>query len=88
MSLRLAMHRVVRPIRLLLPLLAVLVGAHAAFAGDLATDLAEIARKSGIAPQRLAFAVHDVRGDRVLAVQNGDAPMVPASNMKVLTTGA
>ncbi|MEY3143065.1 MAG: putative D-alanyl-D-alanine carboxypeptidase [Planctomycetota bacterium] len=88
MPLRLAMHRVVRPIRLLLPLLAVFAMAHAALAGDLAADLAEIARKSGIAPQRLAFVVHDVRGDRVLAVQNGDAPMAPASNMKVLTTGA
>lgn len=88
MPLSLAMHRVIRPIRRLLPLLAFLATAHTAFAGDLAADLAELARKSGIAQQRLAFAVHDVRGDRLIAAQNGDMPMAPASNMKVLTTGA
>jgi hypothetical protein len=88
MPLSLAMRSFAHSVRCLLPLLVLLAVARPSLAGDLAADLAEIARKSGIAPQRLAFAVQDVRGDRVLAVQNGDAPMVPASNMKVLTTGA
>jgi D-alanyl-D-alanine carboxypeptidase/D-alanyl-D-alanine-endopeptidase (penicillin-binding protein 4) len=72
------------------------VGAHPATAerraanlkSDLATDLAEIARKSGIASQRLAFVVHDVGSNSTIASQNADAPMAPASNMKVITTGA
>ena len=88
MPLSLAMRSFAHSVRCLLPLFALLAVARPSLAGDLAADLAEIARKSGIAQQRLAYAVHDVRGDRVLAMQNGDIPMAPASNMKVLTTGA
>jgi D-alanyl-D-alanine carboxypeptidase/D-alanyl-D-alanine-endopeptidase (penicillin-binding protein 4) len=101
MSLRLAMHRVHRIVRLTLsravaralplvalPILAMLAVAQTALAGDLASDLAEIARKSGLAPQRLAYAIHDVGSGQLLAAQNADVPMTPASNMKVLTSGA
>lgn len=81
-----------RSIRLLLrPLfgfVALLAFTGPVRAGDLAADLAEIVRKSGLAQQRIAYAVHDVRNDSVVAAQNGDLPMAPASNMKVLTTGA
>jgi len=88
MPLRLAMQSLIAQLRLLLPLFALLAAAQPSLAGDLAADLAEIVRKSGLAQQRIAFAVHDVRSDRLLAAQNADAPMTPASNMKVITTGA
>jgi D-alanyl-D-alanine carboxypeptidase/D-alanyl-D-alanine-endopeptidase (penicillin-binding protein 4) len=77
-----------RPLLAVVALFALFAVVRPAPAGDLAADLAEIVRKSGLAQQRIAFAVHDVRSDRLIAAQNADAPMTPASNMKVITTGA
>ena len=83
--------RLLRPFLACLGLVLAIGGAGGigpAARADLAADLAEIARKSGIATQRIAYSVHDVRLNQDLAGLNALAPMAPASNMKVITTGA
>lgn len=83
-----SLHRVARPLLLSLAVFCFLAATTSSARADLAADLAEIARKSGLATQRIAYSVHDVRLNQDLAGLNGLVPMAPASNMKVITAGA
>jgi len=61
---------------------------QAAPAGGIAAKVAEAVRASGLRADSVAVSVAEVATGKVVHDQRGDAAMVPASNMKVLTTGA
>ncbi len=61
---------------------------NAASAADVSSALAQIAESSGLARNSIAYCVIDAATGATVAARNADAPMAPASNMKVLTTGA
>ena len=61
---------------------------QAAPAGGIAAKVAEAVRGSGLRADSVAVSVAEVATGKVVHDQRGDAAMVPASNMKVLTTGA
>lgn len=56
--------------------------------GDLATDIGTLVSKSGLKDGQISLSVVDAATGRVVAERQSSAPMAPASNMKVLTTGA
>ena len=61
---------------------------NAANALDVSTEITKIAESSGLARHSIAYCVIDAATGETVAARNADAPMAPASNMKVLTTGA
>ncbi len=75
-------------------LTAVLLAAATPFAAcagapdALRRDLAAAIAGSGLGGAKVSVSVRDMRTGQVLAEVDGSRPMVPASNMKVLTTGA
>jgi D-alanyl-D-alanine carboxypeptidase/D-alanyl-D-alanine-endopeptidase (penicillin-binding protein 4) len=55
---------------------------------DLRAQVDEAVRSSGLAGASVAVSVVDIATGNVLLAQRGDEQLIPASNMKVLTTGA
>ena len=64
------------------------VPAATARAADVAAEVARAIRESGIPESAVAVSVRDVAGGKIVADHQGGTPRIPASNMKVLTTGA
>jgi D-alanyl-D-alanine carboxypeptidase/D-alanyl-D-alanine-endopeptidase (penicillin-binding protein 4) len=65
-----------------------LVLAGCAMAQDLSRELSVILNKARLGSAEVAVSVRDVESGRELAVSNGDRKMTPASNLKLLTSGA
>lgn len=63
-------------------------GTQAATSADLAAAVRQAIAATGLKKASICVSVRDMVTGRVLADVNGDQPMLPASNMKVLTTGA
>ncbi len=57
-------------------------------AADIAAEVARAIRESGIPEAAVAVSVRDVASGKIIADHHGGSPRIPASNMKVLTTGA
>jgi D-alanyl-D-alanine carboxypeptidase/D-alanyl-D-alanine-endopeptidase (penicillin-binding protein 4) len=57
-------------------------------AADLRDDVQTEIRRADLGDAVVAVSVHDVRSGESLADVNASEPMVPASNMKLLTSGA
>lgn len=72
----------------LLTLLAPLALTGAADAGPLDDDLRDLMRHTDLAGATVSILVLDPDTDRVLASHNPDTPLIPASNQKLLTSGA
>lgn len=73
----------------LLALLCVLVASSNALGrGDLTSDIGTLVAKSGLKASQISVSVLDAKSGSVIAERQAAAPMAPASNMKVLTTGA
>lgn len=89
-------RRAVRPLpslALALPALgtALALGSTASatrLGSDLASDIDALVRASGLPRSSVSVAVVDVQTGRLVASSDPGRPMAPASNMKVLTTGA
>ena len=57
-------------------------------ARDLSTDLANLIGKSGLATSSVSVSVLDAATGDAIAEHRASAPMIPASNAKLLTTAA
>lgn len=66
----------------------VLLTAIPAVAGDLESQLRQMIRGHDLRQTQVSAVVMDLSSDEVLAAINADEPMIPASNMKLLTTAA
>ncbi|MEO1237296.1 MAG: D-alanyl-D-alanine carboxypeptidase/D-alanyl-D-alanine-endopeptidase [Planctomycetota bacterium] len=69
-------------------LVGVLCVAVAPARADLDADVEQLIRGAGLEQTRVAVLVTDLRTGRTLVDLDADQPMVPASNMKLLTTAA
>jgi D-alanyl-D-alanine carboxypeptidase/D-alanyl-D-alanine-endopeptidase (penicillin-binding protein 4) len=73
-------------------LVAVAASLALAVPSALAEDLAAVVRRDiaalGLKKAAVAVSIRDVATGRVILSSHGNDPMIPASNMKVLTTGA
>lgn len=65
-----------------------LLGAPVALAQSLQRQIEQALRSSGLDQARVGVSVIDGETGRQLVAINPDAPLIPASNMKVLTSGA
>jgi D-alanyl-D-alanine carboxypeptidase/D-alanyl-D-alanine-endopeptidase (penicillin-binding protein 4) len=74
-----------RPLTALLTLLA---AAAAASADGLSAEVAELVRRNPLPGATVAVSIWDPDSQLESVAINGDQPMIPASNMKLLTTGA
>ncbi len=69
-------------------LLAVAASAEGVPARDVAGELARIYNSTDLSRGTVAYSVVDLQTGQTLASHNADRLMIPASNMKLLTTGA
>ena len=76
------------PARPIAALVALLLVTQVALPQSLQTRLESLIYDSPAAAAEVGLAVVDVETGRVIAGYNADTPMIPASNMKVLTSGA
>lgn len=79
-------HRVV--VWALLGMLCLLAWPTAATAQPLANKLQTLIRSSPLGASKVGVAIMDPESGQVLAAHNGGEAFIPASNMKVLTSGA
>jgi D-alanyl-D-alanine carboxypeptidase/D-alanyl-D-alanine-endopeptidase (penicillin-binding protein 4) len=68
--------------------IAALVVAVAPATADLAADIQRAVRAANLKKAKVSIHVRDTANDRVLFDLEGERPMIPASNNKLLTTGA
>ena len=78
-----------RPMPHLLPTLALAsLTVPSAHAGSLAADVAALVRSAKLPGAEIAVSIRDVAtGESMVGIRE-DLPLIPASNMKLLTTGA
>lgn len=76
--------RSTRPLALVASLLATPV----AFAGSLAADVGTLVRTAKLPGAEISVSVREVGSGESLVAIRADRPLIPASNMKLLTTGA
>lgn len=70
-------------------LLVAFATAHAwAQAGSLTDDVRRLVAAQKLGPAKVSVCIRDVENGITLADLNGSTPMIPASNMKLLTSGA
>ncbi len=73
----------------LLPLAAALLASCASWAGDLQSDVAALVRAAKVgAKAEVGVSIRELATGRVVASVNGSESLIPASNQKLLTTGA
>lgn len=80
-----------RPTRTLAPLAALalsILAATAARADALSADIAALVRTAKLPGAEIAVSVRDVASGESLVAIRADRPLIPASNLKLLTTGA
>ena len=80
-----------RPALRLLPVLtaiAATLGCAATAAADLAADIQRALRSIDLRKAKVSISVRQVEGDAEVIAIEAERPMMPASNMKMLTTGA
>lgn len=80
--------RFAAPLSLVAALGGLTVSTPASARGDLGSDIAALVSKSGLKDNQVSLSVLELASGRVVAERQPSAPMAPASNMKVLTTGA
>lgn len=73
---------------LLLAAAAVLTSPALALAQALQQEVEAVVRQANLGPAKVAVVVQDADTGETLAEINAASPMIPASNMKLLTTGA
>jgi D-alanyl-D-alanine carboxypeptidase/D-alanyl-D-alanine-endopeptidase (penicillin-binding protein 4) len=76
-----------RPPRIL-ALACLLLAPSAALAGSLATDVATLVRSAKLPGAEVSVSVREVGTGEALVAIRAERPLIPASNMKLLTTGA
>lgn len=77
------------PMPKILPSLALaILTAPAASAGSLAADVSTLVRTAKLPGAEIAVSIRDVATGSPLVAIRDDVPLIPASNMKLLTTGA
>ncbi|MGA1046260.1 MAG: D-alanyl-D-alanine carboxypeptidase, partial [Phycisphaerales bacterium] len=69
-------------------LVASLLIAPVVFAGSLASDVATLVRSAKLPGAEISVSVREVGSGESLVEIRADRPLIPASNMKLLTTGA
>lgn len=77
-----------RSIRLLLSVVAVLTLALSAWAQPLNSEVESLIVKQGLVPATVGVYAIDLRTGQELVAVDADRPLIPASNMKLLTSGA
>lgn len=81
-----------RPSRRLAPLLSIalcaLLAAPGALAQSLQRQIEQALRASGLDQARVGVVVYDPEAQRNLVEINAETPLIPASNMKLLTSGS
>src|SRR5262245_52282315 len=77
-----------RPDALLATIVTTLATLVATAHADLAAQVRSAIPRSGLDGARIAVSVRDCTSGEHLVSVAGDSPMIPASNMKLLTSGA
>ncbi|MDX9911954.1 MAG: D-alanyl-D-alanine carboxypeptidase/D-alanyl-D-alanine-endopeptidase [Phycisphaerales bacterium] len=77
-----------RTIRALCTLALVVASSALALAGDLQREVEALVAQSGLSKARIGVSVLDLSTGRALAEVDADQSLTPASNMKLLTSGA
>ena len=65
-----------------------MISMKATTAPSLETQLRALCGNSGVSKASIAISVRDCANGRALASINADQPMIPASNMKIISTGS